>query len=454
MKQIPMKISGYLLPLAVVGGAAFLVVPSSTEAYTTIGGNLGISQRDFRVFNNFTDPEANNNTTPDANFPGAQGVAMALWKANIEWASRLHGDGNGDPSQPANLGSGGANFDPSWQGLATDVGDINSNIVSQISGSSGGVLAYCETPIADGWRMRFYQDAATWSDGPNTPTNQYDIQGVACHEFGHALGLGHSTVGGATMFASAANPAVTERSITADDIAGVQFIYGVAAATKPIITSVAQSGCSITINGSNFAATGNEVWFTRVSPNTTGEPIRVTSLTSTGSQIVVTAPTTAGPGDLLVKIPGAANSTISNPWPVNPQSATAPQSYCSSSPNSVDPFGAIMGWAGSTIRSNNNFTLTTTSVPPNAACLYYFGPNQAFTAFGNGFRCVGSPVTRFPVMNASPFGDASYTLNFNSGAASTIPANSTRNFQLWYRNPAGGGAGFNLSDGLSVVFCP
>ena len=78
MKQIPMKISGYLLPLAVVGGAAFLVVPSSTEAYTTIGGNLGIGQRDFRVFNNFTDPEANNNTTPDANFPGAQGVAMAF----------------------------------------------------------------------------------------------------------------------------------------------------------------------------------------------------------------------------------------------------------------------------------------------------------------------------------------------------------------------------------------
>jgi hypothetical protein len=36
----------------------------------------------------------------------------------------------------------------------------------------------------------------------------------------------------------------------------------------------------------------------------------------------------------------------------------------------------------------------------------------------------------------------------------TITAGSTWNFQFWYRNPAAGGAGFNLSDGLSIRFCP
>jgi len=30
----------------------------------------------------------------------------------------------------------------------------------------------------------------------------------------------------------------------------------------------------------------------------------------------------------------------------------------------------------------------------------------------------------------------------------------TKFFQFWYRNPAGGGAGFNLSDSLAVPFCP
>jgi hypothetical protein len=28
------------------------------------------------------------------------------------------------------------------------------------------------------------------------------------------------------------------------------------------------------------------------------------------------------------------------------------------------------------------------------------------------------------------------------------------NFQFWFRDPPAGGANFNLSDGLKVVFCP
>ena len=49
-----------------------------------------------------------------------------------------------------------------------------------------------------------------------------DIQGVSCHEYGHALGLGHSTVGGATMFPSISGSGVGARSIAADDVAGIQ----------------------------------------------------------------------------------------------------------------------------------------------------------------------------------------------------------------------------------------
>jgi len=35
-----------------------------------------------------------------------------------------------------------------------------------------------------------------------------------------------------------------------------------------------------------------------------------------------------------------------------------------------------------------------------------------------------------------------------------IQAGEAWRFQFWYRNPAGGGAGFNLSDALLVTFCP
>ena len=38
--------------------------------------------------------------------------------------------------------------------------------------------------------------------------------------------------------------------------------------------------------------------------------------------------------------------------------------------------------------------------------------------------------------------------------ATQITAGSTWNFQNWFRDPAAGGAFFNLSDGLEITFTP
>ncbi|MBL8862440.1 MAG: matrixin family metalloprotease [Planctomycetes bacterium] len=449
----PQHVLGSLVALGVAGA---LVLPSRTEAYTTIGGNLGLAQRDFRVFNNFTDPTANDNTVQDPNFPGYVGVAMAAWKANLEWASRLHGNGNGDPHQPGGLGSGGANFDPSWQGYASGIGGVNDNIISEISGSSGSTLAYCETPINDGWRIRVYAGAATWNDGPTTPNNHMDLQGVLCHELGHALGLGHSTTNGATMEAAVSNPAVASRSINADDIAGVQFIYGVAAANKPVISGIATAPGQLTINGTFFAATGNEVWFTQAGVGGTGDPVKLTGVASTTTQIVVNVPANAGPGDVLVKVPGSSGSALSNPWPFQPNtgpSCPLPVNVCFTSPNTVDPVGAVMGYGGSQSVASNDFILIASGCPPNASALFFYGANQTFATFGNGYRCVGNPVFRLGILNVNFFGDAVYNLNLNT-VPGPINVGNVKYFQCWYRNPAAGGAGFNLSDALEVEFCP
>lgn len=452
-----MKTTQVLGSLAALGVATALVLPSRTEAFTTIGGSLGLTQRDYRVYNNFTDPTANDNTTPDANFPGYVGVAMAMWKADLEWSSRLHGNGNGDPHQPAGLGSGGANFDPSWQGYATGIGGLNENIISEIPGSSGSVLAFCETPINDGWRIRVYADAATWNDGPTTPNSQFDLQGVVCHELGHALGLGHTTTVGATMEAAVANPAVASRSIQADDIAGVQSIYGVANfATKPIISGISTAPGQLTINGSNFSGSGLEVWFTQIGTGGTGDPVKLTSQTSNGVQIVCVPPANAGPGDVLVKNSGTGNDKLSNPWPFQPDNGpTCPLAFntCFTSPNSVNPVGAVMAYAGTQSVANNDFVLLASGCPPNTSGIFYFGANETFANFGNGFRCIGSPTFRLGVIQANVFGDAVQNLNIPS-APGGISAGQTKYFQFWYRNPAGGGAGFNLSDALGVPFCP
>jgi len=314
-----MKLKNLALPAALIGSSMFLLMPQDLQGFTLIGGSLSLNQRDVRVFNNFEDVGANNNQTPDANFPGYFGAPMAIWKGISEWGSDLHGNGNGDPHQNGGIGSGGANFNASWQGLAIGVGGTNDNIASALPGSGGGVLAFVETPISDGWRMRFYENW-NWADGPTASigSNTIDLQGVATHEYGHSLGLGHTNVSGATMTPSISGNGVVDRSIAADDIAGVQAVYGVKSASKPRITGlVVNVNDTVTVTGTNFSATGNEVWFTQAATGGTGFPIKVVNVASTGggTSITVTPPATAGPGDVLVRNSGTGNANLSNAWP-------------------------------------------------------------------------------------------------------------------------------------------
>jgi matrix metalloproteinase-14 (membrane-inserted) len=51
------------------------------------------------------------------------------------------------------------------------------------------------------------------------------IEDIAAHEFGHALGLGHSTTAGATMFPTVSYCTTELRTLHADDIAGVTSLY-------------------------------------------------------------------------------------------------------------------------------------------------------------------------------------------------------------------------------------
>jgi hypothetical protein len=314
-----MQIKSTILTTAGLGLAAtltFLATPS--EGWSTIGGDLGNGQRDFRIYDNFSDTQANNNTTADPNFPGYTGVEMAIWKGSIEWGSELHGNGDGDPSQAFGLGSGGANFDPSMQGNATSTGGSNDNVHSELSGDGGGVLAYTETPISDGWRIRYYREPWIWTDGPGTGGGggyRIDIQGVACHEYGHGLGLGHSTVGGATMYPSISGNGVAARSISNDDSAGVQYVYGVASSSKPSIASLSLSGSTLTITGSGFSSSNNVVWFTQAGTGGSGTPVKVTGVSSSGGQLSVTVPGNAGSGDVMVKNSGSGHSSLSNAYP-------------------------------------------------------------------------------------------------------------------------------------------
>jgi hypothetical protein len=128
--------------------------------------------------------------------------------------------------------------------------------------------------------------------------------------------------------------------------------------------------------------------------------------------------------------------------------------YCSTSPNTVGP-GARIGMGGSPFISSNNLVLIADDVPTNQFGIFYYGPLQNEVLFGSGYRCVGGSTRRLPVVNSGSLGVAAYYLDLLNQPSHSHQINSgdTWNFQYWYRDPSDGGAGFNLSDGLSVTFC-
>jgi len=482
MKNVLLKNAlRYALPTVAAAGALLLLLPTETEAWNPLGGSLNLNQRDVRLFNNFSNVQANNNNQTSAQFPGYTGAELALWKAIVEWGSLPHGDGSGDPLQTT-LGNGGANFDPSWQGNALVVGTVDNNICSRLDGGGTGTYAFVESPISNGWRMRFLTTNGAsnpwlWQDGPGDEDggqDRPDLQGIITHEYGHSLGLDHTNVSGATMFASVSTEGSSNaRSIAPDDIAGVQGVYGVAAGGKPVITDVNLAAFNVEITGSNFDATNNEVWFTQDAAGGGGTPIKATGVPSSGGGtfISVTVPAAAGSGDVLVRLAGAAHSNLSNAFPFD---ADAPSfaTFCNLGDNSTffcpcnNPGNGAGGCDNAQgtggvktevflfLPNGPSAGLLCTGYPSMSSPTSIIIRGQSLLAnavtFGDGLRCVDVPVVRLAATFAQN-GQSAHTFGHGAGAGG-----GSFHYQPWYRNtpqsycdPA---AAFNLGSGVTIVW--
>jgi hypothetical protein len=91
------------------------------------------------------------------------------------------------------------------------------------------VLAHASfpNPYDDSQVILHFDDEERWVD---SATRDVDLLTVAAHEIGHTLGLAHSNDRSALMYASYSGP---RRSLSEDDIAGVQSLYGVGSAPEP-----------------------------------------------------------------------------------------------------------------------------------------------------------------------------------------------------------------------------
>lgn len=170
--------------------------------------------------------------------------------------------------------------------------------------------------------------------------------------------------------------------------------------------------------------------------------------------------------NVIFAIPGgwtdACSLGVSGDWAVSviyrPVNCGGNQIYCVAAANSAGP-GAQIGSVGSSSVAANDLVLTCTGLPSGQPGLFFYGPNQIQVPFGDGFRCVGGTIFRLgPPLVADVFGNVSRPLDYtqppmNSGPG-LITAGAVFNFQFWNRDPAAGGSGFNLSNGLNVTFTP
>jgi matrix metalloproteinase-14 (membrane-inserted) len=153
---------------------------------------------------------------PDAVIPPALIVGADAWSSQTNAAFRFQYDGTSTVTSNT--------FD-------------SLNVVMFRNASSGSAIATAYwwssgSRIIDA-DIVFWDGAFQFFTGSTGCSNGFYIEDIAAHEFGHALGLGHSAITGATMAPSVSSCASGNRSLHADDIAGVEALYPPSLPTAP-----------------------------------------------------------------------------------------------------------------------------------------------------------------------------------------------------------------------------
>ncbi len=125
--------------------------------------------------------------------------------------------------------------------------------------------------------------------------------------------------------------------------------------------------------------------------------------------------------------------------------------YCPATANSRSAPAEIQA-TGSTSVIANDLRFSAIPVPLGQIGIFACGDERKDLPFGDGRLCIGGRIIRLPPVRAEGevlFGDVDNTLPRFAGQ---LVAGSTWHFQAWFRDPSAGGAGFNTSGAVSILF--
>jgi hypothetical protein len=188
-------------------------------------------------------------------------------------------NGTGDPTTGGGGGTALWNTHLTWTGVSTSefafedggVTDRCPSLVKECKGPQTfdgfndvawmGIRGCCTLAVT--WYGTSIDEADmgintnfSWStDG----SNGYDVESVILHENGHVVGLGHSEVGEAVMYAYYVE---LRRSLDSDDIDGVSSLYPANGTTGSISGMVTSSSDSSPISGATVEVETKSLWTT------------------------------------------------------------------------------------------------------------------------------------------------------------------------------------------------
>lgn len=109
--------------------------------------------------------------------------------------------------------------------------------------------------------------------------------------------------------------------------------------------------------------------------------------------------------------------------------------------------------------SHDNLIFNVTNLPANTTGHFAWSPGKmpTCTPYGNGVLClrprINGQLPQLPEVTADANGHARFVANFSVPPFNAPYPGPHRYLQFIYDDPAGGGAGFNLSEALDVVLC-